>query len=187
MKARFAISVLLLTFVLAGMTFSTQPDTSSKVTITPILGKGPRVIGLPSDSPKVTVDSTVPMIRTQADSIVNPKTAPHKIIAYYFHGNVRCVSCRKIEAYSKEAIDSGFADLLKSQELEWRVVNTDESENEHFLEDYQLYTKSLIIVDMHGDKQTKWKNLTKVWELLGDKAAFIKYVQDEIKAYLEST
>ena len=34
------------------------------------------------------------------------------IVAYYFHGNKRCSTCRKLEAYSRKAIEGGFADEL---------------------------------------------------------------------------
>jgi len=117
-----------------------------------------------------------------------PKKTPeitHKVVAYYFHGNRRCVSCRKIEAYSREAIESGFAEELKAGKLEWLVINTDESENKHFIKDYQLYTKSLVISDIENGKQTRWKNLDKVWELLRNKEDFIRYVQRETRAFLE--
>lgn len=108
-------------------------------------------------------------------------TLAHKIIAYYFHGTRRCPSCKKIEAYSQEAVQTGFGEDLKSGKMEWRVVNTDDSPNEHYMKDYQLYTKSLVLSHIEGGKETQWKNLEKVWELLGDKEAFVKYVQDEVR------
>ena len=122
-----------------------------------------------------------------SDSGKVPVSTEHRIVAYYFHGNVRCVSCRKIEAYTKEAIDSAFGGTLKSGQLEWRVVNTDSAQNEHFLQDYQLFTKSVIISDVHNGKETRWKNLDKVWELLGDQDKFHAYIQDEVRPFLDPT
>jgi hypothetical protein len=109
---------------------------------------------------------------------------PKKVIAYYFHGTQRCPTCRKLEAYSAEAIEKGFGEALKQGQLEWRVVNVDEPLNKHFVNDYQLYTKSLVIVKMQGGKQVEWKNLEKIWELVGERDDFIKYVRDEVSAYL---
>lgn len=110
----------------------------------------------------------------------------HKVIAYYFYGKVRCPSCKKIEAYSQEAIQGqgGFAGPLKDGRLEWRAINVEEPGNEHFTKDFQIYTKSLVIVDTIDGKQKQWKNLAKVWELLYDKDGFVKYVRDEINSYL---
>jgi len=117
------------------------------------------------------------------------KTVPqlsHKVIAYYFHGKFRCSSCKKIEAYTQEAIQGqgGFADPLKSGRMEWHVINVEDPSNEHFVKDFQLYTKSVVIVDIRDGKQKQWKNLAKVWELLYDKGTFVNYVRDEINAYL---
>lgn len=113
----------------------------------------------------------------------------HKVIAYYFHGKFRCSSCKKIEAYTQEAVQGqgGFADPLKSGRLEWRVINVEDPGNEHFVKDFQLYTKSVVIVDIRDGKQKQWKNLAKVWELLYDKDTFVNYVRDEINAYLRRT
>ena len=66
----------------------------------------------------------------------------------------------------------------------WRLVNLDEPANKHFIDDYQLYAKSVIIADVRDGEEVRWKNLMKVWQLTGDKALFMKYIQDEVRAYL---
>jgi len=107
------------------------------------------------------------------------------VIAYYFHGTRRCPTCKKLEAYSQEAIESGFAEQLKTGTLQWRPVNVDEEGNGHFAEDYQLYTKSVVLSKMKGEKEITWKNLDKIWELVrGDKEAYLKYIQDEVTAFI---
>ena len=104
---------------------------------------------------------------------------------YYFHTTQRCASCKKIEALSAEAIRSGFERELRDGTLEWHAVNLDEPGNQHFVHDYELYTKSLVVVDVANGRQERWKNLPKIWELLRDEAAFRQYVQGEARAYLE--
>ena len=116
---------------------------------------------------------------------VSGKETSNKFIAYYFHGNFRCNNCRKIEEYSREAVELYFSEQLKTGELTFKVINTDEPENEHFVEDYQLYTRSLIIAEFKDGKQVKWKNLAKVWDYLNDEEKFYKYVKSEIQNYLE--
>lgn len=120
-----------------------------------------------------------------ADTVKADVLPEHRFIAYYFHSTRRCVSCKKIEAYSAEAVHEGFGKELESGLLEWQVVNVDLGENTHFTDDYKLYTKSVILSEMDGGEEVRWKNLDKVWTLLGDKAAFKQYIIDEIGAYLE--
>ncbi len=112
------------------------------------------------------------------------QSATHKVIAYYFHTNTRCSTCIKIEAYSKEAIEKGFADELKNGTLEMRVVNYETPENRHFMQDYKLVSKSLVLVNTVNGKKTEWTNLKMVWQLTGRKDAFLNYVRKEVRGYL---
>lgn len=121
-----------------------------------------------------------------ADDTGKPAVGTVKIIAFYFHGTNRCTTCRTIEAYAREAVQTGFGDALKAGKLEWRALNVEEPANRHFIKDYQLYTRSVVLASYQGDKQLKWKNLDKVWELVGDKGQFTRYVQGEVKTFLES-
>ena len=107
-----------------------------------------------------------------------------KTIVYYFHGNMRCRTCNKIEAFTKEAINSGFVKELADGLLEIRVVNTDNSENEHFIKDFQLTNRSVVLVRNVGDKQKKWKNLDRIWLLVRKKEAFQSYISDELRVFM---
>ena len=108
----------------------------------------------------------------------------NKVIVYYLHGHRRCAVCIKLEAYSKEAIETGFVDELETGDLEWRVVNYEDEANEHYVDTYQLYTKAVILSRIIDNEETDWKNLDKIWELVGDQAKFIEYVRSETKAFL---
>jgi hypothetical protein len=107
------------------------------------------------------------------------------VMAYYFHGNFRCYNCFTIEQYSKEAIEKYFPEQLKNGRLSFSVINTDMPENEHFIKDYQLYTRSLIIAEFKNGKQVRWANLAKVWDYIKDRDAFYNYVKTEIEKALK--
>ena len=64
------------------------------------------------------------------------------------------------------------------------VVNVDEPANQHFVQDFQLYTRSLVVVDAKDPK--RFKVLDKVWQLVGDKPAFQKYVEQEVRGLPEA-
>ncbi len=107
------------------------------------------------------------------------------VIAYYFHSNTRCPTCDSIESYTREALQSGFGDEMKSGHLQWRVLNYEKPENEHFVKEFQIALPSVVLVKMAGGKQVAWKNLDQVWPLVGDKPAFLAYVQKEAKGVVE--
>jgi hypothetical protein len=107
-----------------------------------------------------------------------------KVVVYYFHGNTRCFTCRAIENFSRAAVGNGFPDELQKGSLEFRAINVEEPSNEHFVRDYQLVTRSVVLVRYSDGKQVKWKNLDRVWELVRDNDAFARYVQTETKQFL---
>jgi len=106
------------------------------------------------------------------------------VVAIYFHGNARCATCRKIEAYADEAIAKGFVDELAAGRLEWQVVNIEEAGNEHFIEDFQLVTRSVVLVEYRDGKVVRWENLEKVWQLVRSKDRFVEYIQGETTEFL---
>ena len=109
----------------------------------------------------------------------------HRVVAYYFHGNKRCVTCRKIEAYTKEAIETDFAGQLESGKLEFYIINVDESPNERYVYQYRLTTKSVVLAECNGERPTRWKNLEKIWDHVGDKGIFMDYIREETSSFLE--
>lgn len=174
MKPRTIVTAVLLLFVTASVVYLVVKETGGKPA---------------QDSARTERASpqTEQSRDAQAAFSSEDTKAAAKVVVYYFHGNVRCTTCRTIEAYAKEAIDTGFANAIKEGRLEWRVVNVDEPGNDHYVQDFQLSTRSVVLERLADGKRQEWKNLQRVWEFVrGDKEDFLKYVQDEAKAYLEA-
>jgi hypothetical protein len=115
----------------------------------------------------------------------SPPQTNDKLIVYYFHGNMRCPTCYKLESYAKSVVENDFGDAIKSGKLEWKTVNVEDNGNEHFTNDYKLYTKSVIISTVKAGKESSWKNLNQIWTLVGDQANYMDYIRKEVKACLE--
>ena len=109
-----------------------------------------------------------------------------QVIVYYLHSNRRCVTCKKLEAYSEEAVQAGFAEQLKDSSVVWRVVNFEDEGNEHYAKDYALYSQSVVLSKVQGGEEVAWKNLDKIWKLVGDKDEFTAYIQGELQSFIES-
>lgn len=108
-----------------------------------------------------------------------------EIVLYYFHGNRRCKTCRSIEAQAKEAIESRYGDELESGALKWKVFNLDEPANEHFIQDFDLVSGGLVVVEMNGDDVVRHVVLQDAWTLVRDEIKFMQYVQRSVREYLE--
>ena len=125
-----------------------------------------------------------PEAKAPAQTAKAPAAGPSRIVAYYFHVTVRCTTCKTIEAYSRETILNHFRNDIDQGRLEWKVVNVQLPENKHFVQDYQLFTKSVVLVHIADGKQQSYKILNDVWELVGDKARFQAYIDKETRGYL---
>ena len=108
-----------------------------------------------------------------------------KVVAYYFHVTARCVTCRAIESYSREVVERKFGTDIAKGRLQYKLVNVQLPENRHFIKDYQLFTKSLVLVRFDKGRQAEYKVLNETWELVGDKSAMQAYVEREVRDYVK--
>jgi hypothetical protein len=129
-------------------------------------------------SEKVTTDREGNPIKTPA---IEPSV---DAIVYYFHGYQRCWTCRRIEELARLALEQGFSDELEDGRLQWQVVNIEADDNEHFVNDYSLYSRALVVQRIQEGKNADWKNLQRIWELVGNEEEFVKYVQGEVSSML---
>jgi hypothetical protein len=113
--------------------------------------------------------------------------AKNKVVVTYFHSNFRCSTCLTIEAWSKLTVQKAYASELKSGRIQWRVINIDQPGSEHFKKDYNLSGSTVIVSALKNGKQARWKNLDKVWDLLGDASAFERYIRDEVDGFIKAS
>lgn len=165
MKGKSIITVFLLLFVAAGIAYLVMTET--------------RTGNDSAQSPAAAVEPQ------SADAGGTSADADHRIIVYYFHGNKRCNTCRTIEEYTEAVINMGFADQVRAGTLEYEAVNVEEPGNEHFVSDYQLATRSVVLVDIDQGRETEWIRLDRVWQLVRDREAFENYITENTESFLE--
>ena len=141
--------------------------------------RGMESVGRASNTPRFDAAGT-PM--SSAVGIPEAK----RVAVYYFHNTIRCATCMRMEEYSEFALQAGFPDELKSGKVEWKIVNMQMPENQHFAEEFKLHMSSLVIVRFKDGKPVEWRNLEKIWDHVGDIEDFLKYVQSHVKAFLKA-
>ncbi len=123
----------------------------------------------------------------QAPPSAQKAVPAHRVVVTYFHGDVRCPTCKKLEALSREAIEQGFAKEIAAGTVVFRLVNVDRAENKHFVEDYKLVTKSLVVADERDGKPGRWVNLEKIWDLVGSHDPYMTYVRGTVCDLLDAS
>ena len=113
-----------------------------------------------------------------------PKAPPKdRVVAMYFHRTQRCPTCQKMGSYTEEAVKTGFAGQLKDGMVEFYYIDFQNEKNAAYTKAYKITGPALIVAKVADNKVAEFKDLKDIWSNVGDKKAFIKYVQDQIKAY----
>lgn len=110
-------------------------------------------------------------------------TSP-KVIAYYFHGTVRCETCLLLEGLAKVVIEEQFKAGLDAKRLIFLPLNYDLPGNAHFLTDYKLPCPSLALVRQTNGQDETWKLLGDTWQLVQDPVRLNNYVATDVRHML---
>jgi hypothetical protein len=163
-----------------------SPATAPAVAIEPpaeLPANGP---GAPKSASKATAPaSPAPRPDPAPAAVPPPAPAPPTVLVTYFHTTARCTSCLKIEDLTNATMTTRLSGPVAEKRVVFRSVNVDDPENAHFVKDYGLYTKSVVVSEVRDGREVRWKNLDQVWHLLGNPESFQSYVEREVRAYLE--
>jgi hypothetical protein len=130
---------------------------------------------------------TVALPATRQAVVMNqPGVVPDVIQVTYFSSDVRCANCVRIERLTREAVEKNFAPEIASGRLVLQTINLDGPGNEHFVQDYQLISKTVIVSDRAKGQEVQWENLQEVWSKQKDEQAFEAYLVDAVRRHLGS-
>ena len=108
------------------------------------------------------------------------------LVVYYFHGNMRCPTCRSIESQAYETLVDDFGPQLDSGEIVWKVLNCETPAGEPLRKKFDLMPPVVVLARMKDGAMADWKPLDRAFGLVGDKPAFREFVRGEIARMLES-
>lgn len=107
------------------------------------------------------------------------------INVYYFHGNQRCTTCVRMEGFTKDTLNQYFSQQVNDGQVQLNIINVDLNENQHFIDDYQLIFRTVVIANAKEGVETDWRRLDKIWELANDEAAYQGYLAEEIGSMMK--
>ena len=127
----------------------------------------------------------VVLFATIATSVAQAADAPKdRIVAMYFHRTQRCPTCQKMGSYSEEAVKTAFPDELKKGRVAFYYIDFEAEKNSRYTKAYDISGPALIVAKISDNKVASYSNLEEIWTKVGDKPAFLRYVQDGVKADL---
>ena len=104
-----------------------------------------------------------------------------RVVVMYFHRTKRCPTCLKMGGYAEEAVKTGFAPDLKSGKVEFHYIDFQDEKNKAITKGYNVSGPTLIVAKVVDNKVAGRKNLTEIWAKVRDKAAFLEYVQTNVR------
>lgn len=113
-----------------------------------------------------------------------PPKPTRRVVATYFHRTVRCPTCQKVGSSLEQAIKKGFARELSDGRLEWRMMDFQDPRNAALVSAFGITGPAFVIMDVDGGRVIGWKPAPKAWGLVGDEAAFSRYVEAEVRSVL---
>lgn len=125
----------------------------------------------------------VPQAVLAAEASAKVAAPADRVVVMYFHRTQRCPTCLKMGGYSEEAVKRGFAREIKAGKVEFHFVDFQDKKNEALTKGYQVGGPALVVARVVNNKVKERKNLTEMWTKVRDKAAFVEYVQSNVKNY----
>lgn len=130
--------------------------------------------------------SAVALLATMFPHPASAADAPaDRVVVMYFHRTQRCPTCLKMGSYSEEAVKTGFAEQLQDGTVAFYYIDFQNEKNAALTNGYKISGPALVAAKVTNNKVAKYKDLKDIWAKVTDKAAFLKYVQDEVSAYTQ--
>ena len=107
-----------------------------------------------------------------------------RIDVIQFHSEHRCETCLKIEAMTKEVLNTGFAAQMKDGTFTFRLVNVEDEANEKMAEEFGAYGTALFL-HVHKNGTDEKVDLTE-WAFMkaSDAVAFKAELTQKLRAKL---
>ncbi len=134
----------------------------------------------------VTCAAAAFLVVSFAAAVRAADTPADRVVVMYFHRTHRCPTCLKMGGYSEEAVKSAFADQIKKGKVEFHYIDFQDEKNETLTKGYSITGPTLLVARVAGNKVAEYKNLTEIWSKVHDKAAFLEYVQSNVREYSEA-
>ena len=125
-------------------------------------------------------DNSARPVDPTADAI-----AKAQVVVTFFREEEPCDTTKRVEQMCRNAVAAGFGSELNSGEVVYRVICAMLPENDHYLDDYEIGEKALIVARQENGKECEFVACHDIWILFEEETSeFDAYVQQQIRDYL---
>jgi hypothetical protein len=108
-----------------------------------------------------------------------------RVLVMYFHRTERCPTCQKMGDYAMEAVKSGFAEQMQAGTVAFHFVDFQKPQNAALAKGYKIEDPTLVVAKIRNNKVAAYQSLDDIWTNVGNKPAFLRYVQDGVAKLLK--
>lgn len=119
--------------------------------------------------------------QNEVSSLIDSDTKT-RFTAIYFHAKHRCPTCETIEAYAHDALSSE----IEQGNIKWKVADYTAEENEPIVNQCEVFTSTVVLLDVQDGKVIRWRNLDDVWKYTSDKTAFTSFMNESWTTFKDS-
>lgn len=106
-----------------------------------------------------------------------------KVVVYYMHGTIRCVTCNEIENTARQIVQTEFADAVAAGRVEWQELNFER--DPALAKKYEVASSTVVVVQFHNGQETGHKRLDDVWTLIDKPDEFRSYITSAVQALMK--
>jgi len=105
----------------------------------------------------------------------------NKVLVYYLHTTIRCVTCNDIERQARNVVETGFAAAAAQGKVQWLEANFQQRDD--LARRYEVASSTVVIVKIKDGQETAYNRLDQVWTLYEQPEQFASYVAAAIQTY----
>jgi hypothetical protein len=118
---------------------------------------------------------------TQSPATTGAGTTTTALTAIYFHAPHRCPTCKKIEAYTHEALQPAIAD----KQIVWKVADYTASENAVMVDRFKVLTSTVVLTETRNGEVVRFRNVEEVWDHTHNQTEFVAFMRDAWNGFRE--
>lgn len=107
------------------------------------------------------------------------------VLILQFHRTQRCKFCLNMEKHTNETLNTYFQDDLRDENIVFRTVDMELPRYKSLVKKYDLFTSTLVLVDVAEGIESRWKIVTEAWYLTNKNQKFIEMFRAELLEFRE--